>query len=40
MISSNLARTGPTRVQVARSSTTGQQMGLLLDSVIAMVSVV
>jgi len=35
MITSNTARTGLTRIPVAKSSVEGQQMGLLTDSVIA-----
>lgn len=35
MISSNLTRAGhPSRVSISRSSSTGQQMGLRLDSVV------
>lgn len=34
MITSNLSRTGPTRVPVQRASRSGKAMGLLTDSVI------
>ncbi len=34
MITSNLSRTGPTRVMFHKSSYAGKQMGLRLDSVI------
>ncbi len=33
-ITSNLARSGPTRVTIQRSSPLGQHMGLLMDSVV------
>ena len=35
MITSNMARTGPTRVVVTKNSVTGRRMGLLTDSVVA-----
>ena len=34
MITSNLARTGPTRVSVSRESSEGRAMGILTDSVV------
>ena len=34
MITSNLERTGPTRIRIASASITGQAMGLMCDSVI------